>query len=108
MPDQTLPKVPLLVKPTFHIPCLQITHPNNLEGFPGSSASKESAYNAGDPGSTPGLGRSTGEGERLPTPVFWPGELHQLYSPWGCKELHTTERLSLSPSFKLWGSSLPP
>ena len=27
-----------------------------------SSASKESAYNAGDPGSIPGLGRSLGEG----------------------------------------------
>ena len=66
MPDQTLPKVPLLVKPTFHIPCLQITHPNNLEGFPGSSASKESAYNAGDPGSTPGLGISPGEGNGNP------------------------------------------
>ena len=24
--------------------------------------------------------------ERLPTPVFWPGEFHGLYSPWGCKE----------------------
>ena len=33
--------------------------------------------------------------ERLPTPVFWPGELHGLYSPWGRKELDTTERLSL-------------
>ena len=29
-------------------------------GFPGSSADKESAYNAGDPGLTPGLGRSPG------------------------------------------------
>ena len=34
--------------------------------------------------------------ERLPTPVFWPGEFHGPYSPWGCKELDTTERLSLS------------
>ena len=25
------------------------------------------------------------------TPVFWPGEFHGLYSPWGCKESHTTE-----------------
>ena len=25
--------------------------------------------------------------ERLPTPAFWPGEFHGLYSPWGCKEL---------------------
>ena len=23
---------------------------------------------------------------RLPTPVFWPGEFHGLYSSWGCKE----------------------
>ena len=33
--------------------------------------------------------------ERLPTPVFWPRKLHRLYSPWGHKELDTTERLSL-------------
>ena len=24
------------------------------------------------------------------TPVFWPGEFHGLYSPWGCKELDMT------------------
>ena len=24
--------------------------------------------------------------DRLPTPVFWPGEIHGLYNPWGCKE----------------------
>ena len=33
--------------------------------------------------------------ERLPTPVFWPGEFHGLHSPWGSKESNTTERLSL-------------
>ena len=33
--------------------------------------------------------------ERLPTPGFWPGEFHGLYSPWGCKESDMTERLSL-------------
>ena len=26
--------------------------------------------------------------------VFWPGEFHGLYSPWGHKELDKTERLS--------------
>ena len=31
-------------------------------GFPGGSDSKESACNAGDPGSIPGLGRCPGEG----------------------------------------------
>ena len=36
------------------------------------------------------------EKERLPTPGFWPGEFHRLYSPWGHKESDTTERLSLS------------
>ena len=30
-------------------------------GFPGASGSKESAYNAGDLGLIPGLGRSPGE-----------------------------------------------
>ena len=36
------------------------------------------------------------EKERLPTPVFWPGEFHGLYSPWGRKESGTPEQLSLS------------
>ena len=35
-------------------------------GFPGGSDSKESAYNAGDPGSIPGWGRSPGEGNGNP------------------------------------------
>ena len=34
--------------------------------------------------------------ERLPTPVFWPGEFHGLCRPWGCKESYMTERLPLS------------
>ena len=38
--------------------------------FPDSSAGKESACNAGDPGSIPGSGRSPGEGIGYPTPVF--------------------------------------
>ena len=39
---------------------------NNELGFPGSSAGKESACKAGDLGSTPGLGRSPGEGNSYP------------------------------------------
>ena len=70
-----------------------------LLGFPGGSAGKESACNAGGLGSIPGWGRSPGEGNGYP-PVFWPGEFHGLYSPWGCKDSDTTERLSLSwPSY---------
>ena len=35
-------------------------------GFPGGSDGKESACNAGDPGSIPGLGRFSGEGKSNP------------------------------------------
>ena len=92
-----------------------------LGDFPESSAGKEHAYNAGDLCLIPGWGRSTREGigyllqyfaasivvqlvkkapwiekipwrrERLPTSVFWPGEFHGLYSPWGLKKSDTTE-----------------
>ena len=33
--------------------------------------------------------------ERLPTPVFWPGEFHGLYSPWSHKEIKSTVICSL-------------
>ena len=39
---------------------------NHLLDFPGGSDGKASAYNAGDPGSIPGLGRSPGEGNGNP------------------------------------------
>ena len=44
-------------------------------------------------------GRSPGEGNLLPTPVFLPGEFHGQrrlvgYGPWDRKELDTTERLN--------------
>ena len=47
-------------------------------GFSGGSDGKESACNAGDLG-------------LLLTPVFWPGEFHGLYSPWGHKQSDVTE-----------------
>ena len=106
--------------------------PTQRCGFPGGSAGKESACNAGDPAGTPGLGRSPAEGihyplqysraslvaqtmknppsrgfdpwvgkipcrrERLPTPVFLPGESPRTEEPGGLqsrghKELDTTE-----------------
>ena len=39
--------------------------------LPDSSAGKESAYNAGDPSSTSGLGRSPGEGLGYPLQYSW-------------------------------------
>ena len=61
--------------------------------FSDSSDGKESACKVGDLGLIPGLGRSPGEGKRLHTPVFWPGEFHGLYSPWDRKESDMAERL---------------
>ena len=41
-------------------------HKFNHKGFPGGSDGKASAYNAEDPGSIPGSGRSSGEGKGNP------------------------------------------
>ena len=43
-------------------------------GFPCGSAGKESACNWGGPGFDPWVGKISWRRERLPTPVFWPGE----------------------------------
>ena len=47
-------------------------------GFPGSSAGKESPYNAGDPGSIPGSGRSPGEGIGYPLQYSWTSLVAQM------------------------------
>ena len=44
---------------------------NHIEGFPHSSVCKEFTHNAGDPGSIPGLGRSSGEGLGYPLQYSW-------------------------------------
>ena len=54
----------------------------------GGSAGKKSAYNVGD---HPWVGKIPWRRECLPTPVFWPGEFHGLYSSWGHKESDTTK-----------------
>ena len=55
----------------------------DTKGFPSGSAVNT--------GSIPGLRRSSQRRKRLPTPVFWAGEFHGLYSPWGGTESDTTE-----------------
>ena len=65
-------------------------------GFPGGSDGKESACNAGDLGSIPGLGRCPGEGhgnllkysclKNSMDRGAWEG-----YSPWGHKESDMTD-----------------
>ena len=68
-------------------------------GFPGGSVGKESTCNAGHTGRhgfNPQVGKIPWRRAWQPTPVFLPGELHGQrnlvgYSPWGHKELDTTE-----------------
>ena len=62
-------------------------------GFPGGSAGKESICNGGDLGLIPGLGRSPGEGKGYP--LHCSKLENSMDSPWGRKELDTTEQLSL-------------
>ena len=62
-----------------------------FKGLPGGSTGKESICNTGDLGLIPGLGSSPWRREWLPTPVFWLGEFHGLYSPRSCKESDTIE-----------------
>ena len=69
-------------------------------GLPEWLRCKESACIAGALGSIPGLGRSPEEGNGS---SILPGEFHGQrslmgYNPWGCKELDTTELLTLSLS----------
>ena len=86
-------KVPLKTHfPRSSIP-LFVSH---LQTFSGGSVVKESPCNAGDPGLIPGLGRAPGEGHGNPLQYSClenPMDRWSLagYSPWGHKELDTTE-----------------
>ena len=57
------------------------------------------ACNAGDPGSMPGLRRSPGEGDRLPTPVFFgfPGGSDSKESACNVGDLASIPGLGRSP-----------
>ena len=63
-----------------------------LVGLPCGSAGKESAWNAGDLGSIPGLGRRPGEGKGYPLQYSGPGESHIVH---GVAGSDTTEQFSL-------------
>ena len=70
----------------------------NLLVFPGSSAGKESACNAGDPSLSPGLGRSSGEGIGYPLQYSWASLLARMV------------RISLQwgrPGFDPWVGKIP-
>ena len=61
-------------------------------GFPDLSVGKESTCNAGDPGSIPESGRSTGEGRGYPLQYSWASFMAQLV-----KNLPAIRRPGFSP-----------
>ena len=61
-------------------------------GFPHGSAGKESTCNAGDLGSTPGLGRSPGEGVRYPCQYSWASLVAQLVKNPPANAGHTRDK----------------
>ena len=46
-------------------------------------------------GFDPWVGKISKGRQRIPPPVFWPGEFYGLYTPWSLKESDTTEWHSL-------------
>ena len=77
----------------MNLSCVLVALANYGRGSDGN----ESACDAGDLGPIPGLGRSPGEGNG--NPLQYSGLENStdcVYSPWGCKELDMSERLSLS------------
>ena len=70
----------------------------SVTGFPGGSNGKETACNAGDVGSIPGLGRSPREGNGSPLQYSYLENFHGQrrlagYGLWGHKRVPTTEQL---------------
>ena len=70
-------------------------------GFPGGSDGKRTYLQCRRPGFDPWVRKMPWRRDWLTTPIFLPGEVHGQrslagYNPWCCKELDTTERLTLS------------
>ena len=81
--------------------------PNKLLGLPQWLSWARICLKCVRPGFNPWVGKIRWRRERLPTPVFWPGESHGLYSPWGHKEsdrlsnFHFSDSIINSPSPRL-------
>ena len=71
-----------------------------MRGFPGGSAGKEPACDAGDLGLIPGLGRSPGEGKGYPLQYSGLENSTDSISPWHYEESDTTEWLSVTSTMR--------
>ena len=75
--------------------------------FPDGSEGKASCLQCGRPGFDPWVGKILWRRKWQPTPVLLPGKSHGQrsmvgYSPRGCKESDTTERLHRHSAEKAW------
>ena len=61
-----------------NLPAMQDTPVVSAKGFPGGSAGKESACNAGYPSLIPGTGRSPGKGLGYPLQYSWASLVAQI------------------------------
>ena len=71
-------------------------------GFPHSWVGKESACNAGDPDSVPGLGRSAGEGIGYPLQYSWASLVALLV-----KNPPAMQETCRRPRFDRWAGKIP-
>ena len=73
-------------------------HWSHHTGFPGSSADKESTFNAGEPSSIPGSGRSIGEGIGYALQYSWASLIAQIVKQSVCNEENLGSILGLGRS----------
>ena len=94
-----------------------IDYPSSILGLPLWLSWSRIHLQCRRPWFDPWVGKIPWRRERLPAPVFWPGEFHGLYGPWDCKESDMTERLNCTELYSPWnspgqntgkGSILPP
>ena len=104
-PDSSVGKNPPAMQETLvwflgrEDPLEKATH-SSILGLPLWLSWQRICLQCGRPGFDPWVGTNSWRRQRLPSPVFWPGEFHGLYSPRGCKEPDRTERLSPHSSWK--------
>ena len=77
---------------------------SSILGLPGWLSRRRIHLQCRRPGFDPRVGKIPWRRERLPNPVFWPGESHGLYSPW-VAESDTTSDFHFTSAIKslpLW------
>ena len=85
---------------TEYLILLHFINPHLNSHFPGGSDSKGVCLQCGRPGFNPWVGKIPWRRKWQPTPALLLGKFHGWrgligYSPWGCKESDTTERLQV-------------